>query len=134
MTLKKLLALGTLALGALLPSASTAQEKAAPVVRLSDLQVDPARLAAFRAATVRHAETTSRREPGVLVHGVSLKPGKPTILAMIGEKPVFGLPGNPVSCMVTFDLFVAPTLHKLAGRSGGDHRQSVAARLSRNVE
>ena len=72
-------------------------------------------------------------EPGVLVHGVSLKPGKPTILAMIGEKPVFGLPGNPVSCMVTFDLFVAPTLHKLAGRPAIDHRQSLAARLTRNV-
>jgi molybdopterin molybdotransferase len=72
-------------------------------------------------------------EPGVLVHGVSLKPGKPTILAMIGEKPVFGLPGNPVSCMVTFDLFVAPTLHRLAGRTDAEHRQSVAARLTRNV-
>jgi molybdopterin molybdotransferase len=71
--------------------------------------------------------------PGVLVHGVSLKPGKPTILAMIGDKPVFGLPGNPVSCMVTFDLFVAPTLHRLAGRTDPEHRQSVAARLSRNV-
>jgi molybdopterin molybdotransferase len=71
--------------------------------------------------------------PGVLVHGVSLKPGKPTILAMIDEKPVFGLPGNPVSCMVTFDLFVAPTLHRLAGRPAGDHRQTLAARLSRNV-
>jgi molybdopterin molybdotransferase len=71
--------------------------------------------------------------PGVLVHGVSLKPGKPTILAMIGDKPVFGLPGNPVSCMVTFDLFVAPTLHRLAGRTDAEHRQSVAARLSRNV-
>jgi molybdopterin molybdotransferase len=72
-------------------------------------------------------------QPGVLVHGVSLKPGKPTILAMIGDKPVFGLPGNPVSCMVTFDLFVAPTLHRLSGRGAGEHRQSVAARLSRNV-
>jgi molybdopterin molybdotransferase len=72
-------------------------------------------------------------EPGVLVHGVSLKPGKPTILAMIGDKPVFGLPGNPVSCMVTFDLFVAPALHRLAGRTDAEHRQSVAARLSRNV-
>lgn len=71
--------------------------------------------------------------PGVLVHGVSLKPGKPTILAMIGDTPVFGLPGNPVSCMVTFDLFVAPTLHRLAGRTDAEYRQSVAARLSRNV-
>ena len=65
-------------------------------------------------------------EPGVLVHGVSLKPGKPTILAMVGDKPVFGLPGNPVSCMVTFDLFVAPTLHRLAGRPAG--RASPGAR------
>jgi molybdopterin molybdotransferase len=71
--------------------------------------------------------------PGVLVHGVSLKPGKPTILAMIDDTPVFGLPGNPVSCMVTFDLFVAPTLHLLAGRAPGEYRQSVAARLTRNV-
>lgn len=71
--------------------------------------------------------------PGVLVHGVSLKPGKPTILAMIDDKPVFGLPGNPVSCMVTFDLFVAPTLHRLAGRAAGEHRQTISARLTRNV-
>jgi len=76
---------------------------------------------------------SSLGEPGVLVHGVSLKPGKPTILALIGDKPVFGLPGNPVSCMVTFDLFVAPTLHRLAGRPPGEHRQTLAARLARNV-
>ena len=49
---------------------------------------------------------TSLGKPGVLVHGVSLRPGKPTILAVAEGKPVFGLPGNPVSCMVTFDLFV----------------------------
>ena len=71
--------------------------------------------------------------PGVLVHGVSLKPGKPTILAMIGDTPVFGLPGNPVSCMVTFDLFVAPTLHRLSGSRGLPPRQSTTARLTRNV-
>ena len=72
-------------------------------------------------------------EPGVLVHGVALKPGKPTILAIIGDTPVFGLPGNPVSCMVTFDLFVAPTLHRLSGARGERLRQAVPARLSRNV-
>jgi len=71
--------------------------------------------------------------PGVLVHGVSLKPGKPTILAMIGDKPVFGLPGNPVSCMVTFDLFVAPTLHRLSGCREMPPRQAIPARLTRNV-
>jgi molybdopterin molybdotransferase len=71
--------------------------------------------------------------PGVLVHGVSLKPGKPTILAMIGDKPVFGLPGNPVSCMVTFDLFVAPTLHRLSGCRELPFRPAIPARLTRNV-
>ena len=76
---------------------------------------------------------TSLGTPGVLVHGVSLKPGKPTILAMIGDKPVFGLPGNPVSCMVTFDLFVAPTLHRLSGCRELPPRQAIPARLSRNV-
>ncbi len=70
--------------------------------------------------------------PGVLVHGVSLKPGKPTILAICEGKPVFGLPGNPVSCMVTFDLFVAPTLAHLCGASEPP-RRSVTARLARNI-
>jgi molybdopterin molybdotransferase len=70
--------------------------------------------------------------PGVLVHGVSLKPGKPTILAVCDGKPVFGLPGNPVSCMVTYDLFVAPTLARLSG-AASPPRTTVTARLSRNI-
>jgi molybdopterin molybdotransferase len=71
-------------------------------------------------------------EPGVLVHGVSLKPGKPTILGVCAGKPVFGLPGNPVSCMVTYDLFVAPTLAHLSG-AVAPPRTTVTARLSRNI-
>lgn len=54
-------------------------------------------------------------EPGVLVHGLSVRPGKPTIMALCDGKPVFGLPGNPVSAMVIFDLVVAPTLRVLQG-------------------
>ncbi|HEX8967620.1 MAG TPA: gephyrin-like molybdotransferase Glp [Chloroflexota bacterium] len=72
-------------------------------------------------------------QPGVLVHGVSLKPGKPTILAVCDGKPVFGLPGNPVSCMVTYDLFVAPTLAHLTGTAVRPLRRGVMARLTRNV-
>jgi molybdopterin molybdotransferase len=71
-------------------------------------------------------------QPGVLVHGVSLKPGKPTILAQCDGKPVFGLPGNPVSCMVTYDLFVSPTLRHLSGATSPP-RRTVTARLSRNI-
>jgi molybdopterin molybdotransferase len=70
--------------------------------------------------------------PGVLVHGVSVKPGKPTILAVCDGKPVFGLPGNPVSAMVIFDLFITPTILALLGTSAPPQQQ-VRARLSRNV-
>ncbi len=71
-------------------------------------------------------------KPGVLVHGVALKPGKPTILAVCRDKPVFGLPGNPVSTFVTFDLFVRPALYHLVGTVPPE-RTTVQARLSRNI-
>jgi len=70
--------------------------------------------------------------PGVLVHGVSLRPGKPTVLAVADGKPIFGLPGNPVSCMVTFDLFVTPTLAYLTG-AGRPARRTTAARLAHGI-
>lgn len=70
--------------------------------------------------------------PGVLVHGVSVRPGKPTILALCGGKPVFGLPGNPVSAMVIFDLFVTPTIRQILGARPLPKTQ-VAARLARNI-
>jgi molybdopterin molybdotransferase len=75
---------------------------------------------------------SSLGEPGVLVHGVSLKPGKPTILGVCNGKAVFGLPGNPVSCMVTYDLFVSPTLAHLSGALQ-PARPTVMARLARNI-
>ncbi len=53
--------------------------------------------------------------PGVLAHGVALKPGKPTILAVCSGKPVIGLPGNPVSALVVAGLFVAPLLRRMLG-------------------
>ena len=70
--------------------------------------------------------------PGVLVHGVSVKPGKPTILAMADGVPVFGLPGNPASAMVVAELFVVPAIRALLGASA-QPRASVLARLARNV-
>ncbi|RLC89975.1 MAG: molybdopterin molybdenumtransferase MoeA, partial [Chloroflexi bacterium] len=54
-------------------------------------------------------------KPGILVHGVPIKPGKPTILAVCAGKPVFGLPGNPVSALNAARLFVVPTLWWLQG-------------------
>jgi len=71
--------------------------------------------------------------PGVLVHGVSIKPGKPTILAMCDGKPAFGLPGNPVSAMVVADLFITPTLWRMQGLAQPITHRTIQARLARNV-
>ncbi|MBO8141230.1 MAG: molybdopterin molybdotransferase MoeA [Firmicutes bacterium] len=71
--------------------------------------------------------------PGVLVHGVALKPAKPTILAVAGTKPVVGLPGNPVSAHVSFLLFVQPTIRRLLGMAPFQPRwAAIRARLSKN--
>lgn len=72
-------------------------------------------------------------KPGVLVHGVSLKPGKPTILASVDQKPLFGLPGNPASAMLTFNLFVTPSIHKLSGCNKLFQHYNLQARLTRNI-
>ncbi len=73
--------------------------------------------------------------PGILVHGVALKPGKPIIIGLSGSTPIFGLPGHPVSAMVCFDFFVAPTIRRLAGLVGrnGLPRPVITARLGRNI-
>lgn len=56
-------------------------------------------------------------KPGVVVHGIAIKPGKPTIIAFARGKLIVGLPGYPTSAMIVFDVFVAPILRELAGLS-----------------
>jgi molybdopterin molybdotransferase len=51
-----------------------------------------------------------------IFHGVAQKPGRPLKFGLIGKRPVFGLPGNPVSTMVCFYLYVRPAILKMAGR------------------
>lgn len=70
--------------------------------------------------------------PGVLVHGVNMRPGKPTILGVCDGKPVLGLPGNPVSALVNGYLFVVPLVERLLGLPPGP-RASVPARLAVNL-
>jgi putative molybdopterin biosynthesis protein len=55
------------------------------------------------------------KDPGIVAHGVALKPGKPLCLAVTAGKPVVVLPGVPTSAMFTFHSFVAPVLRALAG-------------------
>jgi molybdopterin molybdotransferase len=64
--------------------------------------------------------------------GVALKPGKPTWFGVRGSQPVFGLPGNPVSAMVTFHLFARPALRRLAGADPADARTTAV--LEQTVE
>ncbi|HEY4693307.1 MAG TPA: gephyrin-like molybdotransferase Glp [Bellilinea sp.] len=71
--------------------------------------------------------------PGVLVHGVNVKPGKPTILAVCDGKAVIGLPGNPVSALVIARLFVVPLIERMLGLPANRIRPSVAARLTVNL-
>ena len=68
-------------------------------------------------------------EPGVVVHGVALKPGKPICLAASGDKPVVILPGFPTSAIFTFHEFVAPAIRSMCGM-GAEARESVAAQLA----
>ncbi len=72
-------------------------------------------------------------QPGVLAHGIAVKPGKPTIVALADGKPVFGLPGNPVSAMVVFGLVVAPTIRQLLGAAPAGDPPRRRARLARSL-
>ncbi len=71
-------------------------------------------------------------EPGVLVHGINTRPGKPTILGVCNGKAVIGLPGNPVSALVNGYLFVVPVIEKLLGALPKP-KASVQARLTVNL-
>ncbi|CEG29261.1 molybdopterin molybdotransferase MoeA [Bacillus sp. B-jedd] len=71
--------------------------------------------------------------PGVFVHGISVKPGKPTILAMAGEKPVIGLPGHPASAMIIFRLFGERILKRLQGEEISRKPDRIFARITKNI-
>lgn len=67
------------------------------------------------AGDLSHSVVSRLGKPGILVHGVALKPGKPLCLAVIGKKPVVVLPGFPTSAIFTFHTFVAPVIRAFAG-------------------
>jgi putative molybdopterin biosynthesis protein len=67
------------------------------------------------AGDLSHQVVTRLGKPGVLVHGVALKPGKPLCLAVVAGKPLVVLPGFPTSAIFTFHAFVAPVIRVLAG-------------------
>jgi molybdenum cofactor synthesis domain-containing protein len=56
-------------------------------------------------------------KPGLLFSGITVKPGKPTTAALVGNKPVFSLPGHPASALLIFHLLVRPVIQRLSGRA-----------------
>jgi putative molybdopterin biosynthesis protein len=80
------------------------------------------------AGDLSHGVVSRLGKPGILVHGVALKPGKPLCLGVIGEKPIVVLPGFPTSAIFTFHAFVAPVIRARAGLPP-EAAETVAARV-----
>jgi molybdopterin molybdotransferase len=71
-------------------------------------------------------------EPGILHHGLAVKPGKPTIIAVVDGKPIIGLPGNPVSAMLVARQIILPTIRYLT-KEIEKPIMTVQARLTQNI-
>jgi putative molybdopterin biosynthesis protein len=84
------------------------------------------------AGDLSHRIVSKLDQPGVLVHGVALKPGKPLCLAVIGTKPLAVLPGFPTSAIFTFHAFVAPVIRRLAGLPA-EATRTVEARVPMRI-
>lgn len=68
----------------------------------------------------------------VIVNGVSMKPGKPVIIGFVNNKPIFGIPGYPVSAYLTFQTFVRPVISKLRGIDLPS-KETIKATISRQI-
>jgi putative molybdopterin biosynthesis protein len=80
------------------------------------------------AGDLSHAIVSRLGQPGILVHGVALKPGKPLCLGVVDGKPIVVLPGFPTSALFTFHACVAPVIRALAGLAP-EAAQTVSARV-----
>lgn len=74
-----------------------------------------------------------QKEGNLLVHGNAMRPGSPTAIALVKEKPVFCLPGFPVATIIAFEVFVGPTIRKMQGAKNLDPRPIVKATLKRGI-
>lgn len=72
-------------------------------------------------------------KPGLLVHGIKVKPGKPTILAVCNGVPIIGLPGYPASALSIFQLFVVPYVRQLSGLAPIELKTKVQAKVKQRL-
>jgi molybdenum cofactor synthesis domain-containing protein len=72
--------------------------------------------------------------PGVLVHGVAMRPGRPVALCAVDEKPIILLPGFPVAALIAYDVFVEPIILRMLGASVGQNESpTIKARATRRI-
>ncbi|MBB5172831.1 molybdopterin molybdotransferase MoeA [Texcoconibacillus texcoconensis] len=83
--------------------------------------------------TTRVIESLGDGEASIDIHGISVKPGKPTIFGRADEKTIVGLPGHPASAMVIYQMFVQPLLRRLSGQRVEPIRPSKVAKVSENI-
>ncbi len=72
-------------------------------------------------------------KPGIIIHGIAMRPGMPTALAAINQKPLIILPGNPVAAIIGFEVFARPLLAKLQGLKHAEPRPTVQAEMTRRT-
>ena len=90
-------------------------------------------------SSVSHRDMTAKvikelGSPGILAHGLALKPGKPTIIGMVNDKIVVGLPGNPVSAITVFDNVLRPVIARLKGLDGWNQEIIGEAILATDIQ
>jgi molybdopterin molybdotransferase len=72
-------------------------------------------------------------KPGVIVHGIAMRPAMPTALASVTGKPIIILPGNPVAAMMGFEVFARPVIFKMSGIKREEYRPVVEAKMTRRI-
>ena len=108
------------------------EEKLAAVVTKAVAECDVVLLSGGSSVGVKDASCRIIESMGqLLLHGIAVKPGKPTILGKTGVKPLVGLPGHPVAAYFITKLFVLPLLERLMGRTSEIY--TVTARISESV-
>jgi putative molybdopterin biosynthesis protein len=80
------------------------------------------------AGDLSHRVVSQLGKPGILVHGVALKPGKPLCLGVVGDKPIVVLPGFPTSAIFTFHAFASPIIRARAGLPP-ESAETISARV-----
>jgi molybdopterin molybdotransferase len=115
---------------------SDSRENMREAVKKARMECDHLIVTAGSSASARDITAEILNEagnPGVLVHGISIKPGKPTILAISGDQVLIGLPGNPVSALVIAMVVVKPIIEAYLGYTETRPTPTVTAELVSNI-